>query len=467
MSHSDTPIVVLGTFRSGTSAMAGAMQRLGVYLGEDEDFFPANEFNEGGYYELKELQAIIQRTFMTFGAMSTQFDYLPEDWREIPGVMNHVQEIRNLLKAKYGKSDRWGWKDPATSLLLPLFQDALAQDGINPRYVIMVRNPLDVAASRVRGQSKWEFNTVASGSKKSAIPVAERTMGLWLTYTLAALRETKGRVRQLVSYEKLLAEPRAVIETLAKNVLPWEPTEEQKAEAVSTIDPKQSHGKDQTDELKTWPELVTKAYQTLLPITDDPEGLNAGKYDEQIDALWDDLQRMRKMMQTVQMPGGQILMMWQTQGGARPQVVLDPKGFPAGPNVFAQGFSPTGSWQKMRVTVPVPPGASVALDLYQTPCHVWIRDAKWIADGKERKAVLAPGPGGMLEDVMGMKRVTIFGPQPVLLQAPASVEGEIEFEIDFLVQASQLFATNVVSILRSKLDQVRRMPAPSPYMARR
>lgn len=465
MSHSQTPIVVLGTFRSGTSAMAGAVQRLGVYLGEDDDFFPANEFNEGGYYELKELQAIIQRTFMTFGAMSTQFDYLPEDWKEIPNIMNHVQEIRNLLKAKYGGRDQWGWKDPATSLLLPLFQEALAQDGIKPRYVIMVRNPLDVAASRVRGQSKWEFNTVNSGGKKSAIPVAERTMGLWLTYTLAALRETKGSVRQLVSYEKLLAEPRAVIESIAKNVVPWEVTEEQITDAAGTIDPKQSHGKDQTEELKTWPELVTKAYQSLLKMVDDPEGLNAGNYDGEIDALWEDLQRMRKMMQTVQMPGGQVIMMW--RGAKAAPVALDPKGYPAGPNVFAQGFSPTGSWQKMRMTVPVPPGSNVSLDLYQTPCHVWIRQANWIVDGKERKATLAPGPGGMLEDVMGMKRVTIFGPQPVYLQAPASAECEIEFEIDFLVQASQLFATNVVSILRSKLEQVRRMPAPSPYMARR
>src|SRR5207253_896281 len=96
MSLSENPIVILGTFRSGTSAMAGALSRLGVYLGEDDDFFPANEFNEGGYYELKELQAIIQRTFMSFGAMSTQFDHLPEDWKEIPGIAGHVQEIRTL-----------------------------------------------------------------------------------------------------------------------------------------------------------------------------------------------------------------------------------------------------------------------------------------------------------------------------------------------------------------------------------
>lgn len=450
MPLSDNPIVILGAFRSGTSAMSGALNKMGLFLGEEADFIPANQFNEGGYYELKELQPILQKSFLAFGMLSTQFDTLPEDWKEIPGTSQLVQEIRNLFNAKFTGKPLWGWKDPATSILLPIFQEVLSQEGVAPRYVIMLRNPLDVAASRERGQTKWDSSAPSSGARTSTVPIFERTMGLWLGYTLAALRETKGSVRCLVSYEKMLAEPAATLRMVAEKVLSWNPSVEQITAAVGSIDPKQSHGRDEIAELREWPELVTRSYECFKQIAGDPEGLNSGKYDQEVDSLWAQFQKMRAMMQTLQMPTGQLMLMWR-QGGQ--------------PGGFAQPYNPNGSWQKTRVSVPAPPGGDVAIDLYQTPCQIWIRDSSWIVDGQRQKAHLQPGGGGMLEDVLGMKRVTVFGPQPILTKAPTS-GSQLEFEIEFLVQSSQVFATNIVSVLRSRMEQMRRA-APSPYMARR
>ena len=51
-----TCVVVLGTMRSGSSAVAGALHKAGISMGKF--LMPGNEFNERGYYEDEEFYAL-------------------------------------------------------------------------------------------------------------------------------------------------------------------------------------------------------------------------------------------------------------------------------------------------------------------------------------------------------------------------------------------------------------------------
>ncbi len=72
------------------------------------------------------------------------------------------------------------------------------------RYVICLRNPLDVAASA--GARNREDDTVPF----------ERGIELWLTYVRAALAATAGHPRHLVFYEDLMADPEPIVRELAR-----------------------------------------------------------------------------------------------------------------------------------------------------------------------------------------------------------------------------------------------------------
>lgn len=117
-------------------------------------------------------------------------------------------------------------------------------------------------------------------------------------------------------------------------------------------------------------------------------------------------------------------------------------------------FTPTGTWQTIRMKLNVPAGTPIQIDLYQSACQIWIRNADWHVGGEQRQAPLSPGQGGIIES-MGVQRLTVFGPGSLLTKSP-NKPGEAEFEVEFLVQSDQSVLTNVVGALRTKLEQLRR-----------
>jgi hypothetical protein len=74
----------------------------------------------------------------------------------------------------------WGWKEPRTTLLLPFWQELVP----DLRYVICIRNPIEVAHSLAR--------------RNGFAP--PRAIDLWMRYTSAALAYTRGRPRIFTFY---------------------------------------------------------------------------------------------------------------------------------------------------------------------------------------------------------------------------------------------------------------------------
>src|SRR6185436_18443779 len=143
MALSSNPLIVLGTFRGGTSCVAAAINHLGVFLGREEEFQPAAEQNPGGFWELRDMQKVNAGALIALGMDYFRARPLPVDWITRPGLEDFVEGLRKLLVSKFEGHDTWGWKEPASTILMPLYQEALTREGVeNYSAIICVRHTL-------------------------------------------------------------------------------------------------------------------------------------------------------------------------------------------------------------------------------------------------------------------------------------------------------------------------------------
>ena len=190
-------IVVLGMHRSGTSAITRGLQVLGVYLG-DHLMPPIANNNETGFWEDIDLNALNMELLSALGS----------DWHHLAQIKPHNVEALckkeffpravELLCQKVGSHPLFAFKD-RTATLLPFWQAVFAELDLATRYLIAIRNPLDVAASL---------------SKRDGFPQVKGLM-LWAKYFFDALRGTQGQSRVFVSYDAMLENPKKQLARIA------------------------------------------------------------------------------------------------------------------------------------------------------------------------------------------------------------------------------------------------------------
>lgn len=435
MSLSNEPFVILGAFRSGTSCLATALTKLGVHLGAEKDFHPADQFNERGYQELVDLQKLNAYCLAVFGINYFQAEPLPNDWRHHPSADALVCEIASCLRRHFAGEKRWGWKEPSTTVLLPLYMDALARESVtSPRFPISIRHPLSVAASQQRRQAKHGFDEPEFLFPTSdAPPIEQRTVGLWMHYTLSALRETKGFTRLVFSYEDFLANPKPYLDRLIDGLSGWKPSESELQAAASSVEPQLSHSTLSINDLASLPPIVARAYDCCLRAEANLDGLNSGKFDCEIDEIWEEWNYLSQMAKPIVPPYTDMYLNWKS---GRTLVK----------------FTASGSWQTVRGMVQANGGETVQIDPSKLPCQVWIKRAVWKTNSGERKAPLKQGINGILEDYGEIQRLFSYGPCPLITQTPDG-DGPFELDMDLMVVTNYNALAEMVGKLRGRLDQ--------------
>ena len=209
---------VLGMHRSGTSLLAGVLDRLGLDAGRQDLMFKADEFNSDGYWErIDVVEWHDQALRLQGGWASAPAPPMAFSDNRLEGLSGDVP----ALLAPYKRP--WMLKDPRQCLFLPLWHDAR---GSTDLHVVSVRHPHEIQRSlnRRNGYSP------------------ELGIALWERYMFDLLRASRGRRALLVSYESLTTRPEATIpaiaEALAATVLSdHPPTEAAVASAVSLVRP--------------------------------------------------------------------------------------------------------------------------------------------------------------------------------------------------------------------------------------
>ncbi len=184
-----TPVLIFGMHRSGTSAMASLCQRAGMCLGEH--LAPPAEDNPKGFFED---QRVMLAHDLLLRRLGLGWDYpgeMPPDWLLSADAEACGKALSGVARQIAKGNALWGIKDPRISRLLPLWQEIFTRWGVLPRCIILLRNPLEIAASL---QRRDDFSQ-------------EESLWLWCAYLLDAERHTRGYRRVFVTYESLLNDP--------------------------------------------------------------------------------------------------------------------------------------------------------------------------------------------------------------------------------------------------------------------
>jgi GT2 family glycosyltransferase len=183
-----TAVIVMGMHRSGTSALAGVLHHLGVELGSR--LMPASPDNPRGYWEHLDIVAANQALMTALGFGWDDIRPLPPGYDRSEAGREARRRFETVLLRDFAGVGLWGMKDPRLCRLAALLDAVLERLGAAPRFILVLRHPLEVAAS-LAGRDGLS---------------AERAHLLWLRHLLEAERATRGRPRAIVQYEDLVGE---------------------------------------------------------------------------------------------------------------------------------------------------------------------------------------------------------------------------------------------------------------------
>lgn len=190
--------LILGMHRSGTSCLAGVMQRCGLHMG---DVRKGSQSNKRGFYEIRKLQTIHDQILGLNNASwhsppLSQIIFHPHHQNEIKNILNTLKDRRCV-----------GIKDPRLLLMLEAWADVLQSP---PAFVGTFRHPLAVVDSLAK-RNKLE---------------PEHTIELWKHYNAKLVECHKQNQFPLIHFDlsdkkKYLSKVEDLIERVGLKYHPW------------------------------------------------------------------------------------------------------------------------------------------------------------------------------------------------------------------------------------------------------
>lgn len=152
--NKNTPILIIGMHRSGTSCLAGSLQQMGLFLGNVSEENPHNRKGN------RENSLIMELNDKVLSENNGSWDNPPSEIKWSSQLIEDREIIIGDYK-KFGK-ENWGFKDPRTLITLPFWLDGFE----HYRFIGTFRNPNSVARSLY---------------KRNGIPF-EKAIELWEIY---------------------------------------------------------------------------------------------------------------------------------------------------------------------------------------------------------------------------------------------------------------------------------------------
>jgi GT2 family glycosyltransferase len=186
-------IVVLGMHRSGTSALCGALNILGVDFGRR--LAPATKDNQKGHWEHHEIVSLHDQLLGSLGSRWDDDRPLPADWVKRDVAQDTRSLLIGILKRDFADTPVFGLKDPRICRLIPLWLPIFQTLRIEPRFILMIRHPWEVAESL---------------AKRDGLEHPKSYL-LWLEHLVQAVSATSAHQQSVVCYEELINDPVKVL----------------------------------------------------------------------------------------------------------------------------------------------------------------------------------------------------------------------------------------------------------------
>lgn len=408
------PLVILGMQRSGTSALAGALARGGLSLGDESQFLPPDANNREGYFESRRLLQWCHQALAQYHLGSTDLARLPENWEDHPLAGSLVDRLKAVLLEEKGNSEHWGFKQPLLSLLTPILLRAFAELDWSPKFVVMVRDPREIQKS----EAAWEFGV---GSRQLA-PVGDRAVALWLSYTVQALSGCQEFPFAVVRYEDLLSDPGSLgrvfellpnfhgsLEAAARHIRPDLRRQVVLAGPLSQVE--------EARELEAWTRAPDRS---------------------KLSSVLSGCEAWFRIMAPAPPEGTQIGLAWH---GSR------------GPETARAFFDPAGGRQQIEIEFSAPPGALVNIVFYHRPCVVWIKEARIEAGGNSEVPRFFPGPGSHLSEVENALCLRgAYEPRQLNFRTP-QLAGPYRLKFELTLESNESIENGICAQLADRIHQ--------------
>jgi hypothetical protein len=218
-------ILVLGMHRSGTSALTWLLGRLGAAL--PSDAIDASGDNARGYWESAGLVKADDQVLRV--GRSSWFDPRPLDLSRLDSgaIASRRNRIREAIERGWGTAPVLAIKDPRQCRFVPLVAEVLTAMGIEPRAVLMLRNPAEIARSLA--------------SRDGTTPAYAHL--LWLRHMIDAERATRGMMRTVVDYDGMIGGWRDALARMAPLAMrpDWQPEPGEAEQIQAFLDPALRH----------------------------------------------------------------------------------------------------------------------------------------------------------------------------------------------------------------------------------
>jgi hypothetical protein len=192
-------IFIAGYYRSGTSALSGALSSLGVTILNDAE---ANEHNPNGFYESPELIGFDIDLFARLGIEWTDLRGLPDGWVDRADMAVFMSRLDEILRRRFAGAPVWGIKHPHLCRTFPLYERVAAQAGHRLHAVHIFRDPWTIAASQYR---------------KNGLSRAHVLM-LWVNYLVSSLRQSRHLPRAFLTYQDLMQTPELALRQVERDL---------------------------------------------------------------------------------------------------------------------------------------------------------------------------------------------------------------------------------------------------------
>jgi hypothetical protein len=187
--------------RSGTSAVAGAIEALGLTAGPPDHQLQSAFDNPAGFFELASVLELNTELLERLGGLWDCPPKPPRDWAAAPESEPALDRARELLAAEFG-ADGFVLKDPRLAILLPFWRRVLVDRCCA---VLIVRDPAEVA---------WSLYL-----RDGIAPLTG--LALWDTYNRSAAAGLEGLPVHICRYEELVEDPAAALVEMTKSLQRW------------------------------------------------------------------------------------------------------------------------------------------------------------------------------------------------------------------------------------------------------
>jgi hypothetical protein len=250
---SSRAVCILGMHRSGTSMISRSVNLLGVNLGEPEKLLGKAKANPKGFWEYRKITQSQEKLLKVFKHRWYSTKPLPSKWWEHSEAKPIQKHIKKIIKTEFYGEKLWGWKDPRNSLLLPMWKEIQTELDFDLSFIIMVRNPLDVAASL---STRNQFSV-------------EKSVRLWAFYTLSALIWTAKENRVIIEYDDFLEDWESQLRKISNTLLISWPKNEKRLQHVMKrfVEKDLQHSRSSVEDLEqneNVPEWVVTIYKLVL-----------------------------------------------------------------------------------------------------------------------------------------------------------------------------------------------------------